>query len=345
MRNLKLVCAALAGISLQACDSSTQAQEEKSFAATGVLAVSVDSVIVPTYAELASAAAQLESACARIADSGATTERVDRARSAWLAARKPWERSEAFLFGPVDQQGIDPSLDSWPVDTLGMQALLDGKEELTSELLQGQDGTVKGFHTLERLLWGGEELTPRRAQYLKAAGGALAADAARLHRAWTGGTAAQFKAAGQAGSPWASSVSAMQELANGLIGIAEEVGAGKIGAPIEENNPLLEESRFAGSSLVDFQDNILGIRDLYLGTRNGTVGSGLRTLVLELDPAADARIRADIDSAVASIAAIGPSFAYGLANNRDGVLAASERSLALMTTIQAKLLPLTEKAR
>ena len=334
---------ALFGLGLAACDDSTGAPEPTGFDAKPVLVGVVDSVIVPTYQELASASRALKVACEAIVSEGATPTEIATAKTAWIAARKPWERSEAFLFGPVDQEGIDPSLDSWPVDTIGVQAILDGSDAITTTLLAGQDGTVKGFHTIERILWGSEAISGRRAQYLAAAASALTLDAERLVSAWTSGTAAKFRNAGADGSPWVSPSAAMEELVNGMIGIADEVGAGKIGGPVEEGNPLLEESRFSGNSIQDFQDNILGIRDVYLGSRGGASHDGFRLSVLSLDPASDAVVRAGIDSAVAAIAAIGPSFADGLANHPDRVRKASARCTALMEILVAKLAPLTEK--
>jgi len=340
-----LALALVAGLALVACDDSSSSNTTDGFDAKPVLVGVVDSVIVPTYQDLASASRALQATAAAIVDEGATPARIGAAQAAWKAARKPWERSEAFLFGPVEQGGIDPSLDSWPVDTIGVQAILDGSDPITTTLLEGQDGTVKGFHTIERILWGSEPITGRRAQYLQAAAGALVVDADRLVAAWTGGTAAKFRDAGADGSPWKSPAAALQELVNGVVGIADEVGAGKIGGPVEEDNPLLEESRFSGNSLEDFQDNILGIRDVYLGSRGGTPRDGFRLVVAALDPASDAAIRAGIDSTVAAIAAIGPSFADGLANHPDRVRKASERSTALMGILQAKLAPLAGKVR
>jgi uncharacterized iron-regulated protein len=333
------------GLVLSGCDGSTGSDSDATFAAAPVLAGVVDSVIVPTYQELATSSAALKTACAAIVADGATPAEIAAAKIAWAAARKPWERSEAFLFGPVDQDGIDPSLDSWPVDTVGVQAILEGTDSITTTLLVGQDGTVKGFHTIERILWGSEPITGRRAQYLEAAAGALVLDANRLVTAWTTTTAARFKAAGSDGNPWVSPSAAMQELANAMVGIADEVGSGKIGGPVEENNPLLEESRFSGNSLQDFQDNILGIRDVYLGSRGGTARDGFRLAVIKLDPGADSLVRAATDSAVASIGAIGTSFAMGLADNPAGVRLAAARCLALKDLLEAKLLPLAGKVR
>jgi uncharacterized iron-regulated protein len=75
-------------------------------------------------------------------------------RQAWREARVPWEKSEGFLFGPVDQQGIDPSIDSWPVNETDLDAVLESGQTLTKSYIDGLDGTLKGFHTIEYLLFG-----------------------------------------------------------------------------------------------------------------------------------------------------------------------------------------------
>lgn len=119
----------------------------------------VDNVVVPTYTLLSERNAALrssvESLCA--APSNATFEA---AANAWMSAREPWEKSEAFLFGPVDAMGLDPNMDSWPLDQASIIQILnsgnfndlnwsDGDSDDAIEAKQG----VRGFHTLEFLLF------------------------------------------------------------------------------------------------------------------------------------------------------------------------------------------------
>lgn len=42
-----------------------------------------------------------------------------------MVAREPWEKSEAFLFGPVDAMGLDPNMDSWPLDQASIIQILN----------------------------------------------------------------------------------------------------------------------------------------------------------------------------------------------------------------------------
>ena len=80
----------------------------------------------------------------------------------WITAREPWETSEAFLFGPVADKGLDPNMDSWPLDVDALKnTLASGKfDNLTWEgEFDENDETiaavqnVRGFHTLEFLLF------------------------------------------------------------------------------------------------------------------------------------------------------------------------------------------------
>ena len=81
---------------------------------------------------------------------------------AWLAARQPWETSEAFLFGPVSELGLDPNMDSWPLDAIGIANLLksqkwsemewSGDYDEDNEAIE-QAQSLRGFHTLEYLLF------------------------------------------------------------------------------------------------------------------------------------------------------------------------------------------------
>ena len=76
-----------------------------------------------------------------------------------MASRRPWETSEAFLFGPVDALQLDPNMDSWPLDQEGIENSLksgnydnewnDGDSDEAIEAAQA----LRGFHTLEYLIF------------------------------------------------------------------------------------------------------------------------------------------------------------------------------------------------
>lgn len=119
----------------------------------------VDNVVLPTYSDLKDKNEALHDAV--VAFQTAPSDNAFRnACNAWLVAREPWEKSEAFLFGPVDGLGLDPNMDSWPLDQDAIVNILvsgnfddlnwiDGDSDDRIESVQ----SVRGFHTLEFLLF------------------------------------------------------------------------------------------------------------------------------------------------------------------------------------------------
>ncbi len=119
----------------------------------------VDNVVLPTYADLAACNRQLSTAVATLRDNPSDAA-FKAAAEAWMTARAPWEKSEAFLFGPVDEEGLDPNMDSWPLDQAAIANILRTGD--FSDLEYGQEAgdkeveaaqNVRGFHTLEFLLF------------------------------------------------------------------------------------------------------------------------------------------------------------------------------------------------
>ena len=121
----------------------------------------VDAVVEPTYKNLKDKVAALVTAVATL-NANRTNANFTAACNAWLEARQPWETSEAFLFGPVTDQGLDPNMDSWPLDQEGIVNVLKtgnwgdmdwsgDYDEDNSQQEQAQ--SLRGFHTLEYLLF------------------------------------------------------------------------------------------------------------------------------------------------------------------------------------------------
>lgn len=124
-----------------------------------IVANYVDNVVLPTYKLLKERnAAMLEAV--RNLSGNRTDVSFEKACQAWLSAREPWEKSEAFLFGPVDALGLDPNMDSWPLDqdaivnhlkSGNFNDLLWGDGDDDSKVEAAQN--IRGFHTLEFLLF------------------------------------------------------------------------------------------------------------------------------------------------------------------------------------------------
>lgn len=119
----------------------------------------VDDVVLPTYADLMQKNQALHDAVMRFKNAPSDAN-FSLAADAWLTAREPWECSEAFLFGPVDALGLDPNMDSWPLDQDAIVQILnsgnfdnlnwsDGDDDDRIEAVQ----SVRGYHTLEFLIF------------------------------------------------------------------------------------------------------------------------------------------------------------------------------------------------
>jgi predicted lipoprotein len=126
----------------------------------GIVDAYVDNVVLPTYDKLRQKTATLEMAVNHLANHP-STEAFKQAADAWIDAREPWETSEAFLFGPVDEKGLDPNMDSWPLDVDAIKDVMQSGK--INELINWSEGdneeqveavqNVRGFHTLEFLLF------------------------------------------------------------------------------------------------------------------------------------------------------------------------------------------------
>ncbi len=92
----------------------------------------------------------------------------------------------------------------------------------------------------------------------------------------------------------------VEELMGGIIGIADEVGNGKMGDPLGEDlasaDTTLVESQFSWNSTMDFYNNITSIKHVWDG--------GLKEVVAAHDKAKADVITKDINSALAKIIAI-----------------------------------------
>ena len=152
-------CATLEGVlkgSLKNCiesiDKTVLAEVVKNY---------VDKVVLPTYSDLKTGNQALFDAVEAFRTSPSNAN-FKACANAWLTAREPWETSEAFLFGPVADKGLDPNMDSWPLDQDGIVQILtsgnysdlnwDGDYDEEDDKIAGAQA-LRGYHTLEYLIF------------------------------------------------------------------------------------------------------------------------------------------------------------------------------------------------
>ena len=164
-------CAALTS-SLESLEALIEERKMSEADAQAIAEQFVDVVVMPTYKSLVEKNNALQSAVNAFQKSPSNAT-FEAACNAWMAARKPWESAEAFLFGPVAELGLDPNMDSWPLDAVGIANLLKsqkwGEMEWTGEYEEPDEDdpdnstahakaieaaqALRGYHTLEYLLF------------------------------------------------------------------------------------------------------------------------------------------------------------------------------------------------
>ena len=226
----------------------------------------VDGVVLPTYKALAENNEALNNAVEQFRKAPSNEAFVDVA-NAWLDSREPWESSEAFLFGPVADKGLDPNMDSWPLDQVSIVAILNSADwaalEWTGDYDEDDENieavqSVRGFHTLEYLTFKDGE--PRSvsaktgstdpntleyadankdawANYMQAVAALLRADANTLYKDWNesyndGKSYADIFKAHDGTEGFNSAINCIEQIIDGCADIASEVGASKIGDPV-----------------------------------------------------------------------------------------------------------------
>ncbi|MDC0715023.1 imelysin family protein [Stigmatella sp. ncwal1] len=319
-----------------------------------------DDVVVPTYQQLAARLEALDTAANALA-AAPTAERLTAARDAWFAARVPWEQSEGFLFGPVDSFGYDPAMDSWPVNRSDLDAVLAGSAAFTPEYVGNLEETLKGFHTVEYLLFARDpstgaqktvqNFTPREFEYLKAISLQLKNIGAALSNSWTQTVDGRppyrnaFAGAGESGNTFYPSLqNAAEEMVGGIVNILDEVANGKIADPYDAKDPELVESQFAYNSLTDFTNNIRSVQNAYLGHLQNAPAKGpsLADFVKDANPELDIRIRKELTDAIAALALIPEPFRESIKdpNAADEIEAAQEAIRKAQNTFQSNVAPL-----
>lgn len=329
----------------------------------------VDHTVLPTYSAMADAAVSMRELCHTMQEkhSAGTLAASDikAAGEAWKAARKNWELSEAFLFGPAANHNIDPHIDSWPLDKAAMDNLLVQIRNGNKWSLENNGGYgLIGFHAVEYMLFelSADEntsmvhntgYTPEELEYLVAVADDLCAQCVCLEACWAGtdnlskekqaileeaeldygeNYGREMATAGQAGSRFKTYQEAAEEIIQGCIDIADEVGNTKIGRPHigssqEDKNYI--ESPYSLNSIEDFADNIRSIRNAYLGSRQGD--ASVSDYVKSVNPEADRAVREAIEQAIAAIEVIPEPFA----KNAAGALAEAAMKAAGDTLVEA----------
>jgi predicted lipoprotein len=313
----------------------------------GVVSDEVNAIFLPTFDSLAVRSARLEvqlQALAAAPSAGALAA----AQTTWRAVRQSYEFGEAFSFGPIETDNIDPDVDTWPVDVNGIQSLIANPSVLTTAYITSLPTTLKGFHAVEYVLFGdpsapttAASLTPGQLTYLVAAGQDLANNLANLQAAWlpsAGDYAGAVLTAGEPSSAYSSEQAVMQQIVTQMATQPAQF-IYKLQQPVYTDSSIYEESRFSDNTLADIANNLAGTEAMYVGSISLTGNSGLGSIIRANDPTLDATVRAQFAAAAAAIAAITPTFDHALHADPSAILTAANASLSLQKTMLQLVAP------
>ncbi|HBK30146.1 MAG TPA: peptidase M75 [Porphyromonadaceae bacterium] len=299
--SMGVLCAGL----FAACDNDPDIDSsEKDKTLSGIITQYVNKTVIPTYKNLADESLVLYKTVETFKNEK-TDANLKKVADQWIKTRGYWELSEAFLFGAVKDFGIDPHIDTWPLDEKAFLNTLDDKKSIES--MDSEDGDVwvdevlgdrlLGFHGIEYIFYkegkvkSANEIKDNELIYALAVTGDLRNQCIRLEAAWAGYDAVSKEKqtliddrelvitpstssfaygenmikAGQLGSGYPTVTAGANAILDGCTTISEEVGNLKIGNAYRGDDKNYLESPYSYNSLEDFEDNIVSIQNAYLG--------------------------------------------------------------------------------
>jgi len=349
-KNAMLIAAlVLLAVNFSSCNKDSQDNTEEANKATkeAIVKQYLNHTVYPTYASLAEKSDALVANLESLKDN-MTQANVNTACATFLEARHWWEMSEAFLFGAASDFGIDPHIDSWPLDEDAFNNLM-ASPNMIAQLANDEDGTVAGeqlgnallgFHGIEYILFRDGE--PRNVNdinddmmtYIVAVSRDLRNRCFQLEVSWNDDAPQAHKdlmeelelnttvnggdntygqnmlQSGQAGSTYATFTNALEAIADGCIDIADEVGTSKIGKPHTGEDVTYVESPYSQKSIKDFYDNMTSVKNAYMGGMEGQRDetASLHTYMKDNNAELDAKAINAIENALTKINAMKAPF-------------------------------------
>lgn len=130
----------------------------------------VSNTVNSTYAKLAQGTSDLYDELKALRDkfvkdpSSVQQSEIDQVCETFKDARQYYEESEAFLFGAATDFGVDPHIDTWPLDRDGLATALSNKSQLAQLSSDDEDANIAyaagklgqellGFHGIEFIIF------------------------------------------------------------------------------------------------------------------------------------------------------------------------------------------------
>lgn len=275
-------------------------------------------------------------------------EALDRAREAWLAARRVYGRTEVFRFyrGPIDDPvvGVETLLNAWPLDELYIDSpetglgIINDRERypnLDGTLLVllnergGEANIAVGWHAVEFLLWGIDDNptgpgqrswqdfseahdsdASRRSSYLLLCADLLVQHHRRLRVAWDPQETDNYRQAFLALPPGQSF---RKILAGMTILSGFELAGERLAVAYETQDQEEEHSCFSDNTHIDFLANQEGLLAVYLGSDAG--GDGVMDVARAIQPGLATQLKEELQASLEAIRAMPVPFDQGILGN------------------------------
>ncbi len=270
-----------------------------------------------------------------------TESNLQRARQAWISARRAYVQTEIFRFNdsPIDApgtkdrpEGPEPRLNSWPVNEAGIDSvigapksgIINATEPLTEQLIlesnqrNDESDITLGWHAIEFLLWGQDLNTqgPGQRPATDFKPGTRSRDNRREYlRIATHMLARDLRFLADvwqrdsAGS-YAQQLLAMdgrEAIGRAMQGVTSlvsiELAGERLAVALDSGSQEDEHSCFSDTTHLDLQGDVLGVANLLFGTYEGQrIGPGLIELIRWKSPNLGGRLESAIHRAQAGAA-------------------------------------------
>ena len=375
----------LLAVNFASCNKENGESQEETNKATkeAIVKQYLEHTVYPTYAQLADKTDDLVDDLEDLKEER-TQANVNEATATFLEARKWWEMSEAFLFGAANDFGIDPHIDSWPLDEDAFNNLM-ASPNMIAALANDEDGMVAGeqlgnallgFHGIEYILFRDgqprnvNEITDDMMTYIVAVSRDLRNRCFQLEVSWNANAPQDHKElmeelefnttvlgsdntygqnmtqSGQAGSTYATFTNALEAIADGCIDISDEVGTSKIGKCHTGEDVTYVESPYSQKSITDFYDNIISVKNAYMGGMEGQrdESASLHTYIKDNNAELDTKAVNAIENALAKINAMKAPFVQFYADASAGEAMEACQDLSdVMSEVKAEFAKIDRK--
>jgi predicted lipoprotein len=288
----------------------------------GTLAKLADTTIVPRYTELEAATGELVDATKGLC-SAKDEASAEAARAALAKSRFAWKSIEAMWIGPVMKRRSASLIDS-PINDDDIEALVaaTAPETIDPDYVRTRAGSdQRGLRAAEHLLGAAGAAAPvlgepRRCEYLVAVATVAHDEAAALQGEWSRSSDGGASYRDRFADP--SNATDLDAIVNDVFFVLQEITVKELAPALGVTSPTPDPEAVvegpSGLGVADLQARMTGVRLVLVG--DGAKAKGLAPL---LTADMTTRLRAALDEADASIAAIQPPLRTALESDPDAV--------------------------